>query len=64
MPDEPEQALIPVEQDVVPFDSQTIVAVRLPDGRIAATLRHMCEALQLDRYGQVRRIRDDETVAD
>ena len=64
MPDEPEQALVPVEQDTVTFYDRQIIAVRLPDGRIAAALRPMCEALQLDRASQFRRIREDETLAD
>src|SRR5260221_7113709 len=64
MPDEPEQAIIPAEQDTVTFYDRQIIAVRLPDGRIAAALRTMCEALQLDRPGQLRRIREDETLAD
>jgi hypothetical protein len=64
MPDEPEQAIIPAEQDTVTFYDRQIIAVRLPDGRIAAALRAMCEALQLDRPGQLQRIREDETLAD
>jgi antirepressor protein len=64
MPDEQEQAIIPVEQDTVPFYGRQIIAVRLPDGRIAASLRNMCDALQLDRPSQMRRIRDDDILAD
>ncbi|HEX9413750.1 MAG TPA: phage antirepressor N-terminal domain-containing protein [Ktedonobacterales bacterium] len=64
MPDEPGQAIVPVEQDTVTFYDRQIIAVRLPDGRIAAALRPMCEALQLDRAGQLRRIREDEAIAD
>src|SRR5690349_2387795 len=47
MPDEQVQAIIPVEQDTVPFYDRQIIAARLPDGRIAASLRNMCDALQL-----------------
>ena len=64
MADEQEQAILPVEQDTVPFYDRQIIAARLPDGRIAASLRNMCDALQLERQGQVRRIRDDDTLAD
>jgi hypothetical protein len=64
VPDEPEQAIVPVEQDTVTFYDRQIIAARLPDGRIAAALRPMCEALQLARVGQLRRIREDETLAD
>ena len=62
--DEQEQAIIPVEQDTVPFCDRQTIAARLPDGRIAASLRNMCDALQLERQGQVRRIRDDDALAD
>jgi hypothetical protein len=44
MPDEQEQAIIPVEQDTVPFYNRQIIAARLPDGRIAVSLRNMCSA--------------------
>ncbi|HEX6799037.1 MAG TPA: phage antirepressor N-terminal domain-containing protein [Ktedonobacterales bacterium] len=54
--------LVPVEQAVVPFFDRTIVAARLSDGRIVAALRSLCDALQLDRYGQVQRIRGDEVL--
>jgi hypothetical protein len=64
MPDEQEQAIIPVEQDTVPFYDRQIIAARLPDGRIAASLRNMCDALQLDRPSQMRRIRDDDILVD
>src|SRR5689334_4125702 len=64
MPDEQEQAIVPVEQDTVPFYDRQIIAARLPDGRIAASLRNMCDALQLERYSQVRRIRDDDILVD
>jgi antirepressor protein len=59
-----EQALIPIEQAAVSFYGRDIIAVRLADGRIAAALRTMCDALQLDRPGQLRRIREDEVLAD
>ncbi len=59
-----EQALVPAEQATIRFYDREIIAVRLPDGRIAAALRSMCDALQLERYSQVRRIRDDDVLAD
>jgi P22_AR N-terminal domain len=59
-----EQTLILIEQATVSFYGRDIIAVRLADGRIAAALRTMCEALQLDHPGQVRRIREDEVLAD
>jgi hypothetical protein len=38
--------------------------VRLPDGRIAAVLSFLCDALQLAAVGQARRIRADDVLAD
>lgn len=50
------QALEPVEQESVLFHDQTIVAVRLADGRICVVLRWICESLNLQPGGQVRKI--------
>jgi antirepressor protein len=57
------QALEPVEQEDIPFKSETIVAVRLEDGRICVVLRWVCETLHLDPQGQVQRIRRTATTA-
>lgn len=48
--------LVPVEQDTITFYGHALVAVRLPDGQIAAVLRWLCESLQLDPQGQLQRI--------
>src|SRR5689334_3252186 len=56
--------LIPIEQANIIFYDQEIVAVRLPDGRIAAALASMCDALRLLTRGQARRIRADPIIAD
>ncbi|MGB8346571.1 MAG: phage antirepressor N-terminal domain-containing protein [Ktedonobacteraceae bacterium] len=58
-----EQTLIPIQQDTVDFDGFPVIGVRLPDGRIGASLRDMCEAMKIDRPSQVLRIRGDETIA-
>lgn len=58
------QALIPVQQDTIDFDSYPVIGVRLADERIAASLRDMCDAMKIDRPSQVQRIRGDETIAD
>jgi hypothetical protein len=58
------QALIPVQQDIVDFDGYPVNGVRLPDGRIGASLRDMCDAMKIDRPSQVQRIRGDETIVD
>jgi len=51
-----QQALEPVEQDSILFHGEQIVAVRLADGRICVVLRWICESLNLQPGGQVRRI--------
>ncbi|MBF6591623.1 MAG: hypothetical protein IVW57_14010, partial [Ktedonobacterales bacterium] len=55
--DGPAEALIPVEQDTIPFYGHELVAVRLEDGRICAVMNWLCEGLQLDIDGQLQRIR-------
>jgi hypothetical protein len=64
MADEERAVIVPIEQATVTFYDRPIVAVRLPDGRIAAVLNTLCEALQLAPQSQVRRIRNDEVLAD
>src|SRR5438067_2313129 len=64
MTNEQRSVLIPVEQATISFYGYPVIAVRLPDGRIGAVLRTMCEALQMDRPSQLRRIREDETITD
>ena len=58
------QVLIPVRQDTVDFDGYPVIGVLLPDGRIAASLRDMCDAMKIDRPSQVQRIRGDETITE
>jgi P22_AR N-terminal domain len=41
-----------------------VIGVLLPDGRVGASLRDMCDAMKIDRPSQVQRIRGDETIAD
>lgn len=60
---ESNQVLEPVEQDVIPFHEHEIIAVRLADGRICVVLRWVCETLQLDPQGQVRRIERTASTA-
>jgi hypothetical protein len=59
----PQQALIPREQDVILFHGNEILAVRLPDDRIAATLNSLCAVLGILPHGQIQRIRRDEYLA-
>ncbi len=60
----PHDALIPIEQDTVPFYGHDLIAIRLEDGRIAAVLRWLCESLRLDSQGQLQRIQRKTALAD
>jgi hypothetical protein len=40
-----------------------VISARLPDGRTGSTLRSLCKALDLDRYGQAARIKRDPVLA-
>ena len=64
MADERADIVVPVEQQIVPFHDREIIAVRLPDGRIAAVLNTLCDAVGLERTGQLVRIRDDDLLAE
>jgi hypothetical protein len=57
-----EKALTPVKQALVPFYGIMILAVLLPDGRIAASLKSLCNALKLASQPQIRRIRNDAAL--
>lgn len=57
-------ALVPTEQDIVPFYGHDLVAVRLPDGRIAAVLRWLCDGLGVNIQSQMRHIRGRAVLAD
>lgn len=59
-----QEAIIPAEQDTVTLYGLPIVAVRLPDGRIAAVLDSLCGALGLQTHSQARRIRVDDLIGD
>ncbi|MBK8986701.1 MAG: ORF6C domain-containing protein [Chloroflexi bacterium] len=52
-----ESVLIAVDQKDVVFYGDELTAVRANDGRIYASVRHMCQALGLDDNGQRQRIR-------
>lgn len=57
-------ALIPVEQSAVTLFGRTVRAVRLEDGRIAAVFTDLCQALELERAPQARRVRTDEVLGE
>ena len=57
-------ALVPTEQDTVPFYGHDLVAVRLPDGQIAAVLRWLCDGLGVNIQSQMRHIRGRAVLAE
>src|SRR5215472_9788694 len=57
------QALIPTEQHTIMFYGKPIVVVRLPDGQPAVVMRYLCDNMQLDRSGQVKRIQRTKAIA-
>lgn len=54
--------LTPVEQKTVHFYGDELVAIRAEDSEIYVSVRHMCDALQLSRRGQVARINRNEVL--
>ncbi len=58
------KTLVPIEQALVPFYEWVILAVRLSDGRIAASLSALCNLLKILPHGQAQRIRRDVVLAD
>lgn len=52
-----ENALVTLEQQTVHFYGDELVAIRANDGNIYVSVRHLCDALGLDRTAQVRRIK-------
>jgi hypothetical protein len=53
--------LIPI---IVMCCQQPLMVVRLPDGRVGVTLQSLCEALNLNRPGQLQRIRRNWALAE
>jgi hypothetical protein len=58
-----EKALTPIEQKEIAFYGDELTAVRINDGRIYASLRHMCQALDVDMTGQRQRIQRHKVLA-
>jgi len=57
-------SLVVIEQREVEFYGDELIAVRAADGHIYVSVRHLCDALGLDRTAQVRRIRRQEILDD
>jgi len=50
------KSLTVVEQKEIEFYGDELTAIRANDGRIYASIRHMCQALGIDDQGQRQRI--------
>ncbi|HEY7123459.1 MAG TPA: phage antirepressor N-terminal domain-containing protein [Ktedonobacterales bacterium] len=55
--------IIPVDQVVISFAGHEFLVVRFSDGRVAVVLRHLCEALDIDRWSQTRRIQSHPVLS-
>lgn len=56
--------LVPLEQRVVEFYGDELVAVRADNGRVYVSLRHMCQALDIDMTAQRQRIQRHNVLDD
>jgi hypothetical protein len=59
-----EKSLQPIEQKEVEMYGDAVTAVRLSDGHVYVSVRHMCQALGINRRPQVMRIQRQEVLAD
>jgi hypothetical protein len=57
-----ENALRVIEQKEVEFYGDELTAVRAADGHIYVSVRHLCDALGIDRVSQTRRIKRQEML--
>jgi hypothetical protein len=55
--------ILPLEQATFSFAGYEFLIVRLPNGSVAVIFRHLCEALDLDRRSQTRRIQANSVLA-
>jgi len=58
------KSIQPIEQRQVEFYDDELTAVLDKDGSVFVSLRQMCDALGLDRRGQVRRIQRHDILSD
>ncbi len=63
MEDTFQQVLIPLQQAIIFFHGYEILAVRLPNNRIAAALSSLCAMLGIRPHGQAGRIRRRKDLA-
>ena len=56
--------LVPIEQKEIDFYGDELSAVRLPDGNVYVSVRHMCQALGLTQRAQVLRIQRNDILTE
>ncbi|HEY7126696.1 MAG TPA: phage antirepressor N-terminal domain-containing protein [Ktedonobacterales bacterium] len=57
-------AITPVKQALVEIAGHAVLAFLLPDGRIAAAFRMICNILGVNHRGQIRSVQADSTISD
>ncbi|MFQ5422276.1 MAG: phage antirepressor N-terminal domain-containing protein [Anaerolineae bacterium] len=57
-------ALTPIEEKVLEFYDDLLIAVRLDDGSIFVPLRRLCDNLGLDWRSQLARVRRDDVLSE
>jgi len=56
--------LVPVEQKTITFYNDELTAVRVSDGQIYVSIKHMCDALGIAQRGQVLRIKRNDVLSE
>ncbi|HIP70834.1 MAG TPA: hypothetical protein EYH05_05500, partial [Anaerolineae bacterium] len=56
--------LVPLDQRIVEFYGDELVAVRADNNRVYVSLRHMCQALDIDTTAQRQRIQRHNVLND
>jgi hypothetical protein len=60
-----EKGLVPIEQKEVSFYEDELTAIRADDGQVYVSIRHLCDALGIQRpQRQTDRIKRDEVLSD
>lgn len=55
--------IIIVEQKIIDFYDDDLIAVRAKDGQVYASLKHMCESIGVARQSQARRVRQHHVLS-
>lgn len=58
------KALVPIQQALVPFHGHKVLSVVLPDDHVATSHNALCHIFNLDRRGQMERIRRDKELSE